>query len=142
VDVFRATYLSAIAGAVSLGFSNGVVAAEPEAVLPVDMLQAAAFDKQAAAMRARIAMKWKPSAYQGTILVRIRLKRDGTLDGSPQIMSPPSAAAEYPAAAESILRAVTLSQPFTMLGQQTYGRWKEMELEFAPEAEKSIARRQ
>lgn len=94
----------------------------------------ASLRKQQEAMRAAIVRNWLPSLrYKGRIIVKLHLNRDGTLDGPPQMASPPSDDPNYQVAAASVLRAVTRAQPFTMLDSASYESWKEMEIEFAPE---------
>jgi hypothetical protein len=124
----RAKTLLAVIGACLVGCSNhGAAAAPKRQDAPSPTLQ-----KQLQAMRAAIVRTWNPAGFQGTITVRVHLKRDGTLDGSPQIVSEPTDADHYQAAATSAVRAVTLSQPFTMLGPTSYERWKEMDIDFVP----------
>ena len=124
----RAKTLLAVAGAFLLGCSShGAIAAPKKQGAPSPILQ-----KQLQAMRAAIVKTWDPAGFQGTITVRVHLKRDGTLDGLPQIVSEPTDAAHYQAAATSAVRAVTLGQPFTMLGPESYERWKEMDIDFVP----------
>jgi hypothetical protein len=124
----RAKTLLVIAGAFWLGCSNhGAIAAPKREGAPPPTLQ-----KQLQAMRAAILRAWDPAGFQGTITIRVHLKRDGSLDGSPEIISEPTDAAHYQAAATSAVRAVTQSQPFTMLGPNSYERWKEMDIDFAP----------
>jgi hypothetical protein len=126
----RATTLFAVAAAFLVGcLSHGAAAAPKQENAPPP---AAPLQKQLQAMRTAILRAWDPAGFQGTITIRVHLKRDGTLDGSPAIVSEPTDAAHYQAAATSAVRAVTQSQPFTMLGKNTYERWKEMDIDFAP----------
>ena len=124
----RAKTLLAAAVAFLVGcLSHGAVAAPKRPSAPPPTLQ-----KQLQAMRTAILRAWDPAGFEGTITVRVHLKRDGTLDGSPEIVSDPTDAAHYQAAATSAVRAVVQSQPFTMLGQNSYDRWKETDIDFAP----------
>ena len=124
----RAKTLLAVAGAFLIGCSSHGAAAAPKRPNgPPATLQ-----KQLQEMRTAILRAWDPAGFEGTITVRVHLKRDGTVDGSPEIVSDPTDAGHYQAAATSAVRAVMLSQPFTMLGQNTYERWKEMDIDFAP----------
>lgn len=131
--MFRTTR-SAVAGVLLFGFANGVLAAGPKQqdALPATATPNALLQKQLEAMRTAIVRSWYPAGYQGKIVVRLRLNRDGSLDGSPQVVSPPSDEPNYKLAAASAVRAVTLSQPFTMLGPESYDNWKDIEIEFVP----------
>jgi hypothetical protein len=122
----RAKTLLGVAGALLLACSiHGAIAAPKKGGPPT-------LQKQLQAMRTAVVKTWDPAGFQGTITVRVHLKRDGTLDGLPQIVSEPTDAAHYQAAATSAVRAVTLAQPFTMLGPESYERWKEMDIDFVP----------
>jgi hypothetical protein len=131
----RATMRGLVAGMLALGCWSGVLAAGPKQqdAPAVRVKPATPVQKQVEAMRTAIVRNWNaPVGYQGKILVRIRLKRDGSLEGPPEIVSPPSDEPNYKMAAASVVRAVTLSQPFTMLGQESYDSWKDVEIEFVP----------
>jgi hypothetical protein len=122
----RAKTLLGVAGALLLACSiHGAIAAPKKGGPPT-------LQKQLQAMRTAVVKTWDPAGFQGTITVRVHLKRDGSLDGSPEIVSDPTDAAHYQAAATSAVRAVMQSQPFTMLGPATYERWKETDIEFVP----------
>jgi hypothetical protein len=124
----RAKTLLAVAVAFLVGCSSHGAAAAPKRPNgPPATLQ-----KQLQEMRTAILRAWDPAGFEGTITVRVHLKRDGTVDGLPEIVSDPTDAAHYQAAATSAVRAVMQSQPFTMLGQNSYERWKEMDIDFAP----------
>ncbi|HTO61610.1 MAG TPA: hypothetical protein VMM15_10190 [Bradyrhizobium sp.] len=124
----RAKTLSAVAAAFLIGcWSHGAAAAPKKPNAPAVTLQ-----KQLQEMRTAVLRGWDPAGFEGTITVRVHLKRDGSLDGSPEIVSDPTDAAHYQAAATSAVRAVMQSQPFTMLGPATYERWKETDIEFVP----------
>ena len=124
----RAKTLSAVAAAFLIGcWSYGAAAAPKKQNAPAVTLQ-----KQLQEMRMAILRGWDPAGFEGTITVRVHLKRDGSIDGSPEIVSDPTDAAHYQAAATSAVRAVMQSQPFTMLGPATYERWKETDIEFIP----------
>jgi hypothetical protein len=132
--MFRTTMRWAVAGMLLLVCSNGVLAAGPKQPdgSSATVRQNALLQKQLEAMRAAIMRSWYAAGYQGKIVVRIRLNRDGTLDGPPQVVSRPAEDPSYKVAATSAVRAVTLSQPFTMLGQESYDDWKDIEIEFVP----------
>jgi colicin import membrane protein len=124
----RAKTLLAVAAAFLVGcLSHGAAAAPKRQNAPSPILQ-----KQLQEMRTAILRAWDPGGFEGTITVRVHLKRDGTVDGSPEIVSDPTDAGHYQAAATSAVRAVMQTQPFTMLGQNTYERWKEMDIDFDP----------
>ena len=124
----RARTPSAVAAALLIGcWSHGAAAAPKKQNAPAATLQ-----RQLQEMRTAILRAWDPAGFEGTITVRVHLKRDGSLDGSPEIVSDPTDAAHYQAAATSAVRAVMQSQPFTMLGPATYERWKETDIEFVP----------
>jgi hypothetical protein len=124
----HAKTLLAIAAAFLVGCLNhGAAAAPKRQTAPSPILQ-----KQLQEMRTAILRAWDPGGFEGTITVRVHLKRDGTVDGSPEIVSDPTDAGHYQAAATSAVRAVMQTQPFTMLGQDTYARWKETDIDFDP----------
>ena len=124
----HAKTLLAVAAAFLVGcVSHGAAAAPKKQGAPAPTLP-----KQLQEMRMAILRAWDPAGFEGTITVRVHLKRDGSLDGSPEIVSDPTDAVHYQAAATSAVRAVVQSQPFTMLGPATYERWKETDIEFDP----------
>jgi hypothetical protein len=89
------------------------------------------------ALRSRLSKLWKvnPNAEhpeQLFVTVRIRLNPDRRLAAPPQIVSSGSSA-QYKAAAHAAVQAVLEGQPYTMLRDETYDRWKYMDLDFAPE---------
>jgi len=86
------------------------------------------------ALRARLMALWNPpvgaqdaDSYQ--ITIRIRFKRDGTLDIGPQVMTSGSGA-RFNAMRDSAVRAVLVGQPYTMLRPDHYDTWKEMDFTF------------
>jgi hypothetical protein len=118
----------AVTGALLVGFSTLAAAAGPKQQDPstVNLLS----QEQLQAVRTAIVRNWFALGYNGRIIVRFRLKRDGTLDGPPQITSTPSDDPKYQAAAKSAVRAVTQAQPFSILDSASYENWKQMEIEF------------
>jgi hypothetical protein len=89
------------------------------------------------ALRSRLSKLWKvnPNAEhpeQLFVTVRIRLNPDRRLAAPPQIVSSGSSA-RYKAAAHAAIQAVLEGQPYTMLRDETYGQWKYMDIDFAPE---------
>jgi colicin import membrane protein len=88
------------------------------------------------AMRARLASLWnvQPGVEHPEelyVTVRIRLNPDRRLAAPPQVVSSGSSA-RYQAAAEAAVRAVLQGQPYTMLRDETYERWKYMDIDFDP----------
>jgi len=87
-------------------------------------------------LRVRISQCWKPPAgvTQATrdyVVIRIRLKPDGSLAGSAVLVEDTSSTFR-PALANSAIQAVTTCQPFTMLKPEHYEQWKDLELKFDP----------
>jgi hypothetical protein len=72
----------------AFGSFNGVLAAGPKRQdTPVTVKQGMPLQKQLEAMRTAIRRNWnQPVGSKGNIVVRIRLKRDGSLDGEPQVI--------------------------------------------------------
>jgi len=86
------------------------------------------------ALRARLMSLWNPpvgaqDADQFQVTIRIRFKRDGTLDIGPQVMTSGSGA-RFNAIRDSAVRAVLIGQPFTMLRPDHYDIWKEIDFTF------------
>jgi outer membrane biosynthesis protein TonB len=86
------------------------------------------------ALRARLMSLWNPpvgaqDADQFQVTIRIRFKRDGTLDIGPQVLTSGSGA-RFNAIRDSAVRAVLIGQPFTMLRPDHYDIWKEMDFTF------------
>lgn len=80
----------------------------------------------------RFARLWKPSGYPSIITVKMRLSPDGYLIAPPQVMTS-STDARFPAAAQSAVQAIQAAQPFRMLRKESYGHWKELEVDFDPQ---------
>lgn len=71
--------------------------------------------------------------------IRIRLSRDGSLDGPPEIENP-SDDPVFIVYAESARRAILRAAPFDLASQgQTYEQWKSVVLPFLSEAEQATA---
>jgi colicin import membrane protein len=88
------------------------------------------------ALRARLAQLWSPPAGASDpreliVEVRIRLKPDGTLAGSPQVLSG-GRTALFAAARDSAVRALYRGQPYDMLRPEHYEQWKDIEITFDP----------
>ena len=86
------------------------------------------------ALRQRLMALWNPpvgaqDADQFQVTIRIRFKRDGTLEMGPQVMTSGSGA-RFNAIRDSAVRAVLIGQPFTMLRPEHYDIWKEMDFTF------------
>lgn len=125
--------LIAVAATLLLGFANaGVAAPRRDGAPSTTARPKPSLQKQLEAMRSAIVKAWNPAGFDGKIVVRVRLKRDRSIDGLPEIVSDPMDAAHYQAAAISAVRAVTSNEPFTMLDPEFYDRWKEIEVEFVP----------
>jgi outer membrane biosynthesis protein TonB len=88
------------------------------------------------ALRARLARLWTPPAgapdpRELIVLVRIRLKPDGTLAAPPEVLNSGSSL-HYIAARDSAKRAVIRGQPYDMLRPEHYEQWKDIEITFDP----------
>jgi colicin import membrane protein len=86
------------------------------------------------ALKARLMALWNPpvgaqDADQFQVTIRIRFKRDGTLDIGPQVLTSGSGA-RFNAIRDSAVRAVLVGQPFTMLRPDHYDTWKELDFVF------------
>jgi hypothetical protein len=83
------------------------------------------------ALRARLRQNWSvpPLAEKVVIRMVIRLLPDGRLASPPQVMTRGSGAA-FEAFRDSAVRAVMVSQPFTMLRKETYEVWREIDIDF------------
>jgi colicin import membrane protein len=86
------------------------------------------------ALRARLMSLWNPpvgiqDADQSQITIRIRFKRDGTLEGGPQVLTSGSGV-QFNAMRDSAVRAVFTGQPYTMLHPDHYDIWKEIDFTF------------
>jgi hypothetical protein len=92
------------------------------------------------ALRARLAQLWSPPAGASNpdelvALIRIQLKRDGTLAAPPQVISTGNGHSNSPlymASRDSAVRAVLRGQPFDMLKPEHYDQWKDIEITFDP----------
>ncbi len=86
------------------------------------------------ALRARLMTLWNPpvgaqDADQVQITIRIKFKRDGTLEIPPQVLTSGNGV-RFNAMRDSAVRAVLVGQPFTMLRPDHYDTWKEMDFTF------------
>jgi len=111
---------SELSSAPSLGTSSGLAA----------QLSQSEID----ALRARLMALWNPpvgmqdgSSVQ--ITIRIRFKRDGTLEIGPQVLTSGSGV-QFNAMRDSAVRAVLVGQPYTMLRPDHYDTWKEIDFTF------------
>jgi len=88
------------------------------------------------ALRARLAQLWNPPAGASNpqdlvVLIRVKLKPDGTLAAPPMVLS----SGQNPlfvAARDSAVRAIFRGQPFDMLKPEHYDQWKDVEITFDP----------
>jgi outer membrane biosynthesis protein TonB len=83
------------------------------------------------ALRAKLRQNWSvpPLAEKVVIRMVIRLTPDGRLSSPPQVMTRGSGPA-FEAFRDSAVRAVMVSQPFTMLRKETYEVWREIDIDF------------
>jgi colicin import membrane protein len=86
------------------------------------------------ALRARLMALWNPpigaqDANGIQITIRIRFKRDGTLEIGPQVLTSGNGVL-YNAMRDSAVRAVLVGQPYTMLRPDHYENWKEIDFTF------------
>jgi colicin import membrane protein len=65
------------------------------------------------------------------VLVRVRLKSDGTLASQPQVLNSGSSPL-FHAARDAAVRALYRGQPYTMLRPEHYEQWKDIEITFDP----------
>jgi hypothetical protein len=63
------------------------------------------------------------------VVIRIRFKRDGTLNLGPQVLTSGSGV-RFNAIRDSAVRAVLVGQPYTMLRPEHYDNWKEIDFVF------------
>jgi colicin import membrane protein len=88
------------------------------------------------ALRARLASLWNIPAgakdpRELTVLIRIKLKPDGTLNGPPMVLTSGTSPL-FVAARDSAIRALFRGQPYDMLRPETYELWKDIEITFDP----------
>ena len=88
------------------------------------------------ALRQRLAQLWSIPAgardpQELVVVFRIKLKRDGTLDGWPMLVASGKTPLSL-AARESAARALNRGQPYDMLRPETYELWKDIEITFDP----------
>jgi hypothetical protein len=89
------------------------------------------------ALRAKLISLWNPSAAVSThpdqyvITIRIRLATDHRLVGQPEVLTN-SGGPLFEAVRDSAVRAVLQAQPYDILSQSTYDKWKEIDINFDP----------
>ena len=88
------------------------------------------------ALRARLAQLWSLPAgvkdpQELVVLVRVRLKADGTLAAQPQVLNSGTSPL-FHAARDAAIRALYRGQPYTMLRPEHYDQWKDIEITFDP----------
>jgi hypothetical protein len=86
--------------------------------------------------RARLAELWNPPAGAKSpaeliVQVRMKLNRDGSLAGSPIVLTRGTSPL-FVASRDSAVRAIVSGQPFKMLSPSTYNLWKDIEVTFDP----------
>ena len=74
-------------------------------------------------------MSTHPDQY--VITIRIRLATDHRLVGQPEVLTN-SGGPLFEAIRDSAVRAVLQAQPYDMLSQSTYDKWKEIDINFDP----------
>jgi hypothetical protein len=100
---------------------------------PTQSLSQSEFD----AVIARLKSVWKVSENPSSpdepfvVIVQIRLNRDRRLAAQPLVVSTGNSP-RYREAAEAAVRAIELGQPYSMLRDETYDAWKDMEITFDP----------
>jgi colicin import membrane protein len=88
------------------------------------------------ALRQRISQCWNvpvgaDGAAQLSVVFRVQFRKDGSVSRGPDIVEA-SASAFGPSFAESGKRAILQCQPYTMLRQETYDQWRDIEIKFTP----------
>jgi len=88
------------------------------------------------AFRQRLAKLWRlpPGATDSrevTSMIRIKLRRDGTLADGPMLISGGNTPLAI-AARESAMRAIFQGQPYDMFKPENYDLWKDIEINFDP----------
>lgn len=88
------------------------------------------------ALLARLKQLWNPPAGAKNpedlvVVIRIQLKRDGTLAAPPLVITSGKDPL-FVAARDSAARALFRGQPYDMLRKETYDLWKDMEIRFDP----------
>jgi colicin import membrane protein len=86
------------------------------------------------AIRRKLIALWNPplaidKPEEWVVTIIFKLKRDGTLDGVPQIRASQS---YNPVARDKAIRAIFQAQPFNNLPQDKYDLWHELEITFDP----------
>jgi uncharacterized protein YecT (DUF1311 family) len=72
---------------------------------------------------------WAPPAGSPAIDVHFRLKRDGTIDGTPEVIST-GAGSTFEVAKNEAVRTVLQAQPFKMFRPESYDAWKDIVVTF------------
>ena len=99
----------------------------PESSQPLSQEEIDAFRKFMA--------NWTPPPGSPALDVHFRLKRDGTIDGAPEVLST-GVDSTFEAAKKDAVRAVLQAQPFKMFRPESYDAWKDMIVTFeAPAAQ-------
>jgi outer membrane biosynthesis protein TonB len=88
------------------------------------------------AMRARLMQLWNPPSgstnpEEMIVKIRIRLTKDGRLNGPPMVVSSGHGTI-FETARDNAIRALFRGQPFDMLKPATYDLWKDIEITFDP----------
>jgi colicin import membrane protein len=88
------------------------------------------------AIRRKLMALWNPptgvdNPQELIVTFRFKLKRDGTLDGGPMVMTS-GRSQNFMIARERAFRAIMMAQPFDNLPQDKYDMWRELEITFDP----------
>lgn len=83
-------------------------------------------------LRSRIASHWQvPRGAHGTVVVRIRLNREGRVSEEPLVLNTGSDPV-WAHMRDSVIQAIYASQPFDMLKPEDFDNWKEIDFTFVP----------
>jgi hypothetical protein len=77
------------------------------------------------------AMPHPERSEEPIVTLLLKLRRDGNLMSSPEVLSD-GQSAYYRAAVDAAVRAAIKAQPYDMLSRQSYEAWKEIVVDFDP----------
>src|SRR5262249_43512152 len=88
------------------------------------------------AIKRKLMSLWNPPAANENpaelvVTIRFKLKRDGTLDGGPLVMTS-GRSERFMVARMRAISAIFQAQPFSNLPQDKYDMWRELEITFDP----------
>jgi hypothetical protein len=135
-------------GIVAIALASFVVAAQAQApdshrpapsakantVAPKQSAPPASMQDALNAFRLSLMAHWAPPRGSSeAVVVRVKLKEDGTLAAPPMVLtSAEGKSPQFGAIRDSALRAIITSQPFTMLPRDKYEVWKDIEIKLDP----------